>query len=232
MRKGVLFDVDGTLIKVAGAGREAICRAMAQVFGLALAPTRDLVLPVDFRGRTDALLLEEIARVLGQQLDGALPRVVAAYLEALDGLLNEASGSAGLQLLGGVAELLLALEARQIPVGLLTGNIRAAARVKLRPFGLAHLVDRAGGFGDDGRSRPEIAALAVQRLGALGVDPANVVVVGDTEHDVTAAHAAGARAVAVASGWTSAAELAVARPDLQLDSLVDTTRFLTWLETL
>ena len=61
-----------------------------------------------------------------------------------------------------------------------------------------------GGFANHGHARVDIAQYVINRLArkkCLRLE--DVVVIGDTQHDITAAHAVGARAVAVATGWTS-----------------------------
>lgn len=226
-RKAVLFDVDGTLVTAGGAGREALVRGASTALNVPAESARRAAAEIDFRGRTDELLVEELTARLGFDPAGLDARVVSAYLEALPVTL----AAAPFVVLPGVRELVRALEARgDIVVGLLTGNIREAARIKLGPAGLAHLADRPGGFGEDGRARADVAKVAVARCEAAGAAPRQVVVIGDTEHDVTAAHAAGARAVAVATGWTEAAVLRACGADLCLPDLADPASIFTLLD--
>ncbi len=228
--RAVLFDVDGTLVKAGGAGREALARGVARVLGAPIDAIRAIASSVDFRGRTDELLIEELVRGAGgfptPGLDG---RIVEAYLEALDVTLAEVE----VELLAGVAGLLSSLALRDdVAVGLLTGNVREGARRKLERVGLGWLADQDGGFAEDGRERDALALAAMKRLIARGVDPARVAVVGDTAHDVAAARAIRARAVAVASGWTALGDLAACRPDLLLPSLEDSGPLLALLDAL
>ncbi len=228
--RAVLFDVDGTLIKAQGAGREALARGVARVLGAPLEAVRAEARAIDFRGRTDELLIEELVRRAGGVPEAGLDaRVVAAYLEELETALAEVE----VEVLPGVPELLAALALRDdAAVGLLTGNVREGARRKLDAVGLGWLAARDGGFAEDGRERGELARAAMARLAAQGVAPGRVVVIGDTPHDVAAARAIGARAVAVASGWTPRAELAPCRPDLLLDSLAGPRQVLELLDAL
>jgi phosphoglycolate phosphatase-like HAD superfamily hydrolase len=228
--RAVLFDVDGTLIKAQGAGREALARGVARVLGAPLEAVRAEAGAVDFRGRTDELLIEELVRRAGGDPEPGLDaRVVAAYLEELEVALAEVV----VEVLPGVPELLAALELRDdVAVGLLTGNVREGARRKLHAVGLGWLALGDGGFAEDGRERDALARAAMARLAEQGVAPGRVVVVGDTPHDVAAARAIGARAVAVASGWTPRAELEPCRPDLLLDSLASPQQVLDLLDAL
>ena len=228
--RAVLFDVDGTLIKAGGAGREALARGVARVLGAPLDAVRAHARAVDFRGRTDELLIEELVRRAGGEPEPRLDaRVVRAYLDELGLALAEVE----VEVLPGVIELLAALELRDdVAVGLLTGNVREGARRKLDAAGLGWLAARDGGFAEDGRERDALARAAMARLAVQGVAPGRVVVIGDTPHDVAAARAIGARAVAVASGWTPRADLAASRPDLLLDTLAEPRQVLELLDAL
>jgi phosphoglycolate phosphatase-like HAD superfamily hydrolase len=218
--KAILFDVDGTLVRVGGAGRAALSSAAAAVLGVSAEEASRALASIDFRGNTDRAILRDIFAALGRHETAASRGlVVARYLETLPATIE----SSVREVLPGVRELLGALD-ELLPdtvVGLLTGNLKEGARLKLAGFDLAHLVDRPGGFGDDGMDRVAITCVAFERLAVLGVGPPRTVVVGDTEHDVRAARAFGASAVAVATGWTEAPTLREAAPDLLLPDLSD-----------
>src|SRR5207244_12650413 len=113
-------------------------------------------------------------------------------------------------------------------VGLLTGNLREGARLKLGHYGLfGHFA--FGGFGDRHFQRDEVAheALAeVRRHLNCGVDCSRVWVIGDTPLDVQCARAIGARAVAAGSGWTTPDDRPAAMPDLVLPSLCSSAAYL------
>jgi phosphoglycolate phosphatase-like HAD superfamily hydrolase len=132
-------------------------------------------------------------------------------------------------LLPGVRSLLDAIGARPGWVrALLTGNVAEMARIKLEAFGV-HDAFAWGAFGDEAPDRNELAKLAVRRAAERhGVPPERCIVVGDTEHDIACARAAGARVVAVATGSQSARELAARGPDLLLDDLADPRPVLEW----
>ena len=218
----VLFDIDGTLVKLGGAGREALARGVASALGRPFEEVLAAAMEVDFRGRTDTILLEELAGRLGVRVPSLDPRMVAAYLAALPDTVARSCAEGRYETMPGALSLVEDLESRdEVLVGLLTGNVREAARIKLAPVGLGHLADRPGGFGDDARERADVARAAVRRLAEAGIPPDRTLVVGDTEHDVRAAHAAGARAVAVATGWTDSAVLRSCGADLFLPDLRD-----------
>src|SRR5262249_58386565 len=112
--------------------------------------------------------------------------------------------------------------------GLLTGNWRRGACIKLDHFGLFHHFE-FGGYGDHHLDRDDVAREAWAEVRARFPQLAGaerVWVIGDTPLDVQCARAIGARAVAVATGWHSGTELAACAPDLLLDDLSDAQAFL------
>ena len=217
MKPAVLFDVDGTLVRGKGAGRHALSLALAGILGVPQERAWDATGRVDYRGSTDRRILEQIFGFLDAPADLRQETVIEAYL----GHLPETMKACEMALLPGAVEVVARLASMNVRVGLLTGNVRAAARLKIAPFGLAHLADVPGGFGDDARDRVEIARVARERLVADGGPAQPLVVVGDTEWDVVAAREIGAVAVAVLTGWTDREHLEAAGPDVILGDLSD-----------
>ena len=210
-----LFDIDGTLISSGGAGKTALEEALADEFGVA-----HLIEKLQLSGRTDRAIVRDLFRLhVIDETPENLRRLTAAYLRHLPAHLRDKG-----RVLPGVVELLTKLRGRKdVLVGLLTGNVRDGARVKLGHFGL-HEHFPFGGFGDLHFDRDDVAreALAeVKRLLNGSADPGRIWVVGDTPLDVRCARAIGARAAAVATGWHGRDELADHRPDLLLTDLSD-----------
>jgi phosphoglycolate phosphatase-like HAD superfamily hydrolase len=219
----LLFDVDGTLVDAAGAGRRAMARAFEATFGLDGVATRSAA--VRYAGLTDPLILDAVARAVDvdpADYEARRPELVATFLDELDDEMQRDDPRR--RVLPGVVELLTCLAARDdVRLGLVTGNLEGGARIKLAAFGLERFF-AGGGFSSDHPSRREIARIAWQRLGAatgIAFEPADVVVVGDTEHDVDCARANGFRAVALDSGWVPREALVSARPDAILDGLTE-----------
>jgi phosphoglycolate phosphatase len=202
----LLFDVDGTLLSAAGAGRRALERAFADCCGSART-LRD----VRFNGMTDPGIVRAGLEGLGRAVE---PPLVAAILDAyLELLPDELARATAFQVLPGVTALLDALRDRSgVAVGLGTGNLRAGARLKLERAGLDRYFS-FGGFGSDHEDRAELlrigAARGAARLGCRTGD-CRVIVVGDTPHDVAAARAVGAASLAVTTGGVSLDELRAA----------------------
>jgi len=211
----VLFDVDGTLVHTGGAGVKAFARTFASEFKVADGFER-----LRFAGRTDIGLVREFFGF--HQIEATpenLQRFFEHYVFWLDHLLKESRT----EVCPGVWKLIHELQALpQAPLlGLLTGNIRLGAEIKLRHFNLWD-VFHTGAFGDEHEDRARIAAAALERgsriLGtALRGDEA--LVIGDTPLDIRCARAIGAKALAVATGGSELAELKRHQPDWAIPDL-------------
>jgi phosphoglycolate phosphatase-like HAD superfamily hydrolase len=214
----VLFDIDGTLLTAAGAGRRAIHRALRDVFGG--------VGPADywFDGKTDPQIVRDLMRHEGHSdavIDERLGEVLTRYADRLGIELQDPSHSPIVH--PGVPELLDSLESRNdVVLGLLTGNIEPGAAQKLRAVGLDPARFVVGAFGSDHEQRLELPAIAAARARThLGRD-VELVVIGDTPADVACGAGAKRRAIAVATGRYSVAELAACGPAAAFEDLSDT----------
>lgn len=204
----ILFDVDGTLIHTAGAGREAFARVFASQFRSPNGTEK-----IQFAGRTDWSIVREF--FLQQSIEPSPEHFhlfFDSYVFWLDHLLTQGKG----RVLGGVQELIRALQSlpERPTIGLLTGNIRLGAEIKLRHFGLWDLF-QTGGFGDDDEDRGRIAAIARERgqqLLGRKLAGEEVLVVGDTPLDIACARAISAKVLAVATGPYSLGQLQAEGP--------------------
>jgi phosphoglycolate phosphatase len=209
-----LFDVDGTLLTTEGAAREAFARAVRESFGV-----DDSLGDIAFAGRTEPLILADIlAKHRVRFADGEEARFWDRVFDAMRAVFQPPRGC----LLPGVEALLYRIAAEPGWVtGLLTGNMTEMARIKLDRFGIRARFD-FGAFGEEAEDRDALARVAVDRVArSYGVPPGRCIVVGDTEHDIACARAAGAHVVAVASGQRERTVLEAHRPDLLLDDLSD-----------
>ena len=221
MRLAWLFDVDGTLILTEGAARESFVHAVRACLGI-----EDDLRDIAFAGRTEPLILADILSKHRRRFqDGDEARFWDAVFDQMRHRLGPGRG----RLLPGVPELLDALEREpEWVAGLLTGNMTQMAQIKLRRFGLTRRF-AFGAFGEEATDRNALARVAVERVERrFGIPPERCVVIGDTEHDIECARAAGARVVAVATGSRGRQELESFGPDLMLEDLSDTERLLVW----
>lgn len=220
-----LFDIDGTLLTSGGAGEEALRRAARDFTGV-----EDDLDGVEISGRTDKLIAMQICRRHGKEPSPEnITAFLDAYLKHLEPLLPRKRG----RLLPGIPGLLEALKANpSVALGLLTGNLREGARIKLSHYGIWHYFD-FGAFSDDSHDRNELGPFAMRRAADLhgtGFDPERAFVIGDTPHDIACGRAIGARTVAVATGSHPREELAACHPDFLFDDLSDVAAVLAALD--
>jgi phosphoglycolate phosphatase-like HAD superfamily hydrolase len=213
----VLWDIDGTLVDGAGHGRHAFDDAYRAVTG------REPPGKVQMAGRTDRMIAMSMLDGDDSSLTPMLSELERALAEREDRI--RAEGRA----LPGAEAALEALSGRAETVqSLLTGNLASNAALKLGAFGLERWLDlEVGGYGSDPHERrSDLVAVARERAAAKYSPAVDTVLVGDTPLDVDAAHEAGARAVAVASGPYGVDELRAAGADEVLADLGDIERVL------
>ncbi len=219
MPRLLLFDIDGTLIDSGGAGGSAILDAAEEHFGI----QRDVLPPLQLAGATDPAIAMDIFALLNREHSAdEVFAFLDRYLFHLDRRLRLQDFS-GITL-PGVESLLAALrDESQADLGLLTGNVRRGAEIKLTRHGLfEHFID--GGFGSDHHDRNQLGPVALKRMQeatgrAYELD--DVIVIGDTPKDIRCAEAFGAKCLAVATGQYSVDELSALNPWRTVDSFAD-----------
>jgi phosphoglycolate phosphatase len=225
-RKLVLFDIDGTLLLTAGAGRRAILAALADEIRDAVGLER-----VRFDGKTDPQIVAELLEAAGSPAPRESERVRAMCARYVGHLARELERpTTRTTLMPGIPLVLDRLEEDPgVVLGLLTGNVAEGAALKLRSAGIDPARFRVGAYGSDAGYRPHLPAIAVQRATALfGREPIGpeVVIIGDTPADIGCGSSIGARAVAVATGSYSVADLAACAPHAVFENFGDTERVL------
>jgi phosphoglycolate phosphatase len=207
--EAVLFDIDGTLITTGGAGALAWRAAFEELHGT----------PLDIREVTESGMTDpEVGRValrniLGRDPDGReLAMALAHYLRHLSDAIDR---SDGYRVMPGIEDLVERLVEGGHLLGLTTGNIEAAAHIKLARAGLNRFFS-FGGYGSDSNERTELTRCALERgrlvSGGVLVESA-CMSVGDTPRDVAAGHGAGIEVVGVATGNFTVAQLREAGAD-------------------
>jgi phosphoglycolate phosphatase len=221
----ILFDIDGTLIDSGGAGTRSLDLAFGEIFSVPGAFKN-----ISLAGKTDMQILKEGLKLHGiGRLNGAVPAFFKAYIRYLRNNVDRKKG----QIMPGINKALEALKSDNgCMLGLLTGNIREGAMVKLRAFGLDSYF-QTGAFGDDSEDRNKLLPVAVDKLykrTSLKVSFRDCVVIGDTPRDIECSKPYGALAVAVATGPYEYGSLVDAGADVVFEDLSDTEKFISALD--
>jgi len=211
----VLFDIDGTLIRTGGAGVEAFRRVFATEF-----KATDGFEGLKFAGGVDPVIVREFFKA--HQIP-PIPENFRRFFERYVFWLDQMLARSQTKICAGVREFIHDLRALPRPplLGLLTGNIRLGAEIKLRHSDLWQEFE-TGAFADDGETREQIAAVARERGSrALGgnLRGEQILVVGDTPRDIRCGRAIGAKVLAVATGGATWEELKRSNPDWAVPDL-------------
>ncbi len=222
IRRLVLWDVDGTLVRAGDIGGAVFDRALEAALGKP--PTGR----VRMSGKTDPQIVREYLDLMEiEEVDGLVDGVLRRIEELLSAAASSGELAAGGEALPGTAEVLERLAAdERVVSSLLTGNIAANALLKVAAFGLERWLDfEVGAYGSDHADRNLLVPVALSRLkSARGVElgPGDVWVVGDTPRDLDCARAAGSRCLLVGTGRYSAGDLALLGADAVVGDLSDT----------
>ena len=212
----LLFDIDGTLISTGGAGR----RALELAFG-ATHQREDAIATFKLGGMTDRAIVRQGLEIIGQPpTDLAIAMVIAKYLEFLAVEVPKVAADKYV-IHPGMTEAIAEGKKLGAAIGLGTGNMKDGAKIKLQRVGLYESFT-FGGFGDDHEMRPELIRRGAQRgVKHLRVPwtEARVVVIGDTPHDIAAAHAIEAQCMAVCTGGFTRQQLTEAGADWVFETL-------------
>jgi len=215
----VLFDIDGTLLSAGRISARMFGEALLEAFG-----TVGDAASFDYSGKTDPQIVRELMRGAGftdREIEARRPAALEDYRQRLAASIRPEDVAPK----PGVAPLLDALAGRpEVTLALLTGNLEPTARLKLAPVD-ANRYFPFGAFGSDHEDRYQLPRVAQERArDAVGVlfEGRDIVIVGDSVHDVLCGRELGVRAVAVATGRTSPGRLAEAGPDALLPDFSDT----------
>lgn len=226
MRRLVLFDIDGTLLSSSSSGWHALRAAFAEYF-----EALEFYDLVRFDGKTDRQIIRELYQAAGvphHATDAQVDIILNRYLHHLERRLADRHHL--VRTLPGIIELVEALHRQDdVVVGLLTGNVVPGAELKLAAAGLDLSRFRLGAYGSDSAHRPDLPPIAAARAEKLfGRIPTGheVVILGDTPADVTCGASIGARAIGVATGRYSVAELQAAGAYAAFEDFADTAAVL------
>lgn len=220
----ILFDIDGTMVDTGGAGMDSLRQGLLDAFP---DQTQGKPFPtIELGGATDAGLVELLFPNFGIEINANNEsRFFSNYCEHLLVTLQDAAASGRGSGLTGVSELVNAFDQHSdCYLGLLTGNIEKAARIKLEVFDLFPHLFPVGAYGNDYADRNKLGPVAIERANfhyQEDFQPHEVVILGDTTKDIACARACGAKAIAVATGSHDSQTLSAATPDWLVDDFSD-----------
>ncbi|MEM9374246.1 MAG: haloacid dehalogenase-like hydrolase, partial [Planctomycetota bacterium] len=206
----ILFDIDLTLVDTRGSGMRCLEDAGRALFGPGFSAEG-----IEYGGRLDPLIIHDL--LINAGVDPSTQHAAAlraGYTEQMQAAYE--SGRAGSEALPGALELVASLAGRDgVTLGLLTGNFEATGTLKLRAAGFEMDPFEVRVWGDhsphDPPHRSHLPPVGIERFAAMkgrDPDPQQVVVIGDTVHDVSCALDNGCRSLAVATGHHTADQLA------------------------
>ncbi|CAN5776318.1 HAD family hydrolase [soil metagenome] len=218
----LLWDIDGTLIRSArtGAFKDYTIPMLEGVFG-----TSGRLAEMKVSGMTDLQIVAEALRPEGfthELIRERIDHLRERYMEEMHKATS--NGAEFFQVLPGVREVLQEVaDHPRYQSALVTGNIEAAAYLKVELVGLSNFFPLPGAFGDESHDRRDLPGLAAERIRSklkLDLLPQQFIVIGDTPNDIACAHHFGARALAVGTGRLySAEDLMKCRPDAFIPDL-------------
>jgi phosphoglycolate phosphatase-like HAD superfamily hydrolase len=225
MKKLILWDIDGTLIRTNRAGIVALVRAFAQLHG-----REPDMASIEVSGRTDRWIISRMLEHHGITASSEnIHTILEGYLQLLQGEMVARPG----RVLPGVLELLETLHHRtDIVQALLTGNVERGARIKLEHYRVWHYF-AFGAFGDDSPLRNDLGPHALRRAKErheIDFRPERTFVIGDTPHDIECGKVIGARTIAVATGNFTVEQLAAHTPTAVFADFADTAALLRVLD--
>ena len=213
----LLFDIDGTLIKTGGAGKNAMEDAFQELFQI-----KDGLARISFAGSTDLGIFDKALALNKIERKNAVPEPVfrAKYLALLQKYLIE--NPEGQELLPGVADFLEHCQKRDdIYVSLVTGNYQAGANIKLSHFEIDHYF-REGAFGCDFADRNLLPPLAIKRIADQGfmLPPKNKIwIIGDTVKDIECAKKNGLPSLITFTGFSPREDILRDKPEIAMETL-------------
>jgi phosphoglycolate phosphatase len=222
----ILFDIDGTILSGGPLWREAFIDAFAEVF-----PARE-VPKLSFAGKTDGSIVRDVARHFGASDDELMVIAERVHKLYLEGVKSRYERQANLvKLLPGVRELVQALSERtHVHLALLTGNLELSARLKLKAVEMESYFDW-GVFADDHWDRyelPGIARMRAHQKTGRHYGGREIVIIGDTVHDVHCGRSLGVKTIAVGTGPADArADVLAAGADHFFENFADTRAVLS-----
>ncbi|MEI7694719.1 MAG: HAD hydrolase-like protein [Chlorobium sp.] len=216
LKKLVLFDIDGTLLNMGTINRNVLVDALREVYG-----TPGSANTCNFAGKMDSNIIYETMQSAGlsnTEIADKFELAKKTYIE----MFRARAKASDVALTVGIRELLEELSSHaELLLGLLTGNFEASGRHKLLLPEINHYFS-FGAFAGDGEHRNDLPPVAVGKayqLTGRHFSEQDIIIIGDTEHDIVCARAVNAKSIAVATGTCSTEELQKHHPHVLYENL-------------
>jgi len=210
----LLFDIDGTLLRVQSGFTRSLIEEVLRSHNLNLQHLDE----ISFAGRTDRFIFSEVIhKSVGAVDEKKFALLKQAYIRSMDRNLRPEH----VEILPGAHEILTFCSEHNIATGILSGNFRESAHIKLKQAGLEHYF-QFGAYGSlhsDRNHLPAMALKAAETKFGTSFKNADCWIIGDTPYDIDCAHFAGMKAVALPTGPYPIEKLRSHKPDLTLPSL-------------
>jgi len=217
--KLLLFDIDGTLLSTRGVPRLAMERVLQRRFTNFAYDNS-----YDYSGRTDWEIVEHLLDYADVEFPRNFESLKTIFHDFSIELETEINNGLNPHVYPGVYELLKNLDTHSgFNCGLLTGNIKVGARLKLEAANLFKYFP-VGAFGDDAKERYKLAEIAIQRAKVYfgnNINKKNIWIIGDSIHDIRCAQKNNLRCLAVCTGLTSRTDLEKEKPEFMVDDFSD-----------
>ncbi len=218
-KKLLLFDIDGTLLNMSAINRRILVDALLKVYG-----TSGSAETCNFAGKMDSRIIYEIlqsSELSTAEIAAKFELAKRTYIE----MFRAEATVADVVIMPGIYELLDELSRHsELLLGLLTGNFEGSGRHKLELPGINHYFP-FGAFADDGHHRNELPPVAIRKayeLTGQHFSDHDIIIIGDTEHDIACAKTVNAKSIAVATGTYPANELQRHQPHVLYNDLSQT----------
>ena len=219
MEKLILFDIDGTLVKSKFENKAELfyenlkVEAIKNVFGINVNLDWKLV-----SGKTDLQIFIEMLKSYNLE-DNVISENIQACLDEMIRLFKLNIDRYYIELMPGARTLLDELVSKKVILGLLTGNLKEIALLKMEMMGIEKYFS-LGGFGDDNISRNRLIKIAIDRAVELKKIQfrQNVYYFGDTPRDIIAGKKEGVITIGVATGLYNEETLSQNFPDFVISN--------------
>ncbi len=228
--KLLLFDIDGTILKVdEGLSRKVFLKVFSNFFNLKI---DNLSIDFDFSGLTDLNILYKLSLVSNVGFKDVEDNLEILWKLLLEEFKNNCHRD-NIHLVDGVVPFInTLLKSDKIYLGLLTGNFKDCAYYKLELCSLNEYFP-FGAFGDESIDRSKLHSLAISRfndyLGKEIFSHSNTFVIGDSVQDIISAKKNGIKVIAIATGKTNVNSLLRLSPDILIESFSQSNKIFEFL---